>query len=249
VSDPAELEAFNVKTMLPETTLSSRLSPGCSYLFHGTNPSSAISILKTGFVLRHAGATTGAMYGNGIYTAECSSKSDEYGLDDGGNTYPGLLALLVCRCFVGKPYVVNEAGNHVQDAMDGGYHSVCGDRESVVSTYREFVFFNESQIYPEYAIIYRREYDQSQVDPAMVTPTTGTTGRFWQARGDILGYRGWRNVPTEINKMLISAAKRSSEPITIPLHEVPLVWDVNAKTVTNPDGSNSPLRPPMRSSE
>ena len=28
--------------------------------------------------------------------AECSSKSDEYGRDDGGNTYPSLHAMLVC---------------------------------------------------------------------------------------------------------------------------------------------------------
>lgn len=31
-----------------------------------------------------------------IYMAECSSKSDEYGRDDGGNTYPSLHAMLVC---------------------------------------------------------------------------------------------------------------------------------------------------------
>lgn len=30
-----------------------------------------------------------------IYMAECSSKSDEYGRDDGGNTYPSLHAMLV----------------------------------------------------------------------------------------------------------------------------------------------------------
>ena len=31
-----------------------------------------------------------------VYMAECSSKSDEYGRDDGGNTYPSLHAMLVC---------------------------------------------------------------------------------------------------------------------------------------------------------
>ena len=31
-----------------------------------------------------------------IYMAEWSSKSDEYGRDDGGNTYPSLHAMLVC---------------------------------------------------------------------------------------------------------------------------------------------------------
>merc|ERR1719408_649078 len=107
---------FQVKTWNPAPMLCSRLQKGDAYLFHGTNPSSAMSILKTGFVLDHAGSSRGTMFGNGIYTAECSSKSDEYGRDDGGNTYPSLNALLVCRCFVGTPYVVSDAGNHVEDA-------------------------------------------------------------------------------------------------------------------------------------
>ncbi|CAK9051206.1 Hypothetical protein SCF082_LOCUS28131 [Durusdinium trenchii] len=88
-------EDFETKTSTLETLLSGRLKPGEAYLYHGTNPSSAMSILKTGFVLDHAGSATGTMYGAGIYMAECSSKSDEYGRDDGGNTYPSLHAMLV----------------------------------------------------------------------------------------------------------------------------------------------------------
>merc|ERR1719272_616412 len=91
---------FPVKTWAPAPFLSSRLKKSDAYLLHGTNPSSAMSILKTGFGLDHAGSSTGTMFGNGIYLAECSSKSDEYGQDDGGNTYPGVRAILVCRAFV-----------------------------------------------------------------------------------------------------------------------------------------------------
>ena len=44
--------------------------------------------------------------------AECSSKSDEYGRDDGGNTYPSLHAMLVClqlrQCLV----LCTEEGPH-----------------------------------------------------------------------------------------------------------------------------------------
>merc|ERR1719181_2755613 len=51
------------KTAAAETVFKSRLAEREGYLFHGTNPSSAMSILKTGFVLDHAGTNVGAMYG------------------------------------------------------------------------------------------------------------------------------------------------------------------------------------------
>jgi len=172
-----DCDDFDVKTCAVETLLQTRLTTGEAYLFHGTNPSSAMSILKTGFVLDHAGSATGTMYGAGIYLAECSSKSDEYGRDDGGNTYPSLHAMLVCKCFVGTPYVTDKAGDHVPLAREAGNHCICGDRESKVGTYREFVFFDEQQVYPEYAIIYRRQYDKTKVPEEMVLPTSGTTGR------------------------------------------------------------------------
>merc|ERR1719218_263151 len=145
---------FKVKTWEPAPMLCSRLQKGDAYLFHGTNPSSAMSILKTGFILDHAGSSRGTMFGNGIYTAECSSKSDEYGKDDGGNTYPGLRAMLVCRCFVGQAHVVQDPGDHVSAAKAMGAHCVVGDREAKVGTYKEFIFFDEAQVYPEYTIIY-----------------------------------------------------------------------------------------------
>merc|ERR1712050_585684 len=103
---------FRVKTA-GVAGLDSQLSIGDGYLYHGTNPSSAMNILRTGFVLDHAGHTTGMMYGAGVYMAECSSKSDEYGRDDGGNSYPGLNALLLCKCFLGNPLVVNTPGDQV----------------------------------------------------------------------------------------------------------------------------------------
>eukprot|EP00929_Paragymnodinium_shiwhaense_P037865 TRINITY_DN2008_c0_g2_i1.p1 TRINITY_DN2008_c0_g2~~TRINITY_DN2008_c0_g2_i1.p1 ORF type:complete len:919 (+),score=270.97 TRINITY_DN2008_c0_g2_i1:52-2808(+) len=242
---PTPEEPYFIKTSEPGTVLTERLTEGSSYLFHGTNPSSAMSILKTGFQLRHAGSTTGTMYGPGVYMAEASSKSDEYGCDDGGNTYPGLRALLVCRCYVGTPLVVNGPGDHVSAARDAGLDCVCGDRESTVGTYRELVFFNEAQVYPEYTIIYRRNYDKTKVPEEMVQPTKGSTGRFWQYRGDFFGFRGWKNVPVEINNMLIGLAKTgSAESITVWLGELELHWNVSTKTVMNSDGASCPLRAP-----
>ncbi|CAJ1405253.1 unnamed protein product [Effrenium voratum] len=234
-------ESFSIKTSEVETLLSERLKQDESYLYHGTNPSSAMSILKTGFVLDHAGSATGTMYGAGVYLAECSSKSDEYGRDDGGNTYPSLLAMLICRSYVGNVHVVDSAGDHVPDARAGGFDCICGDREAKVGTYREFVFFDERQVYPEYAIIYRRQYDKMKVPDHMVVPTTGTTGRFWQMKaGD------WKNVPPEVNKVLIQAMKDGDNEVAITLHGTEYIFNLHDKKGVNTrTGNKVPLRAPM----
>merc|ERR1719353_2337730 len=65
--------------------INSRLGEGEALLAHGTNPSSAMGILKSGFSLAAAGKSTGTMFGYGIYLAECVSKSDEYARDDNGD--------------------------------------------------------------------------------------------------------------------------------------------------------------------
>lgn len=234
---------FQVKTWAPAPLLSSRLQKGDSYLFHGTNPSSAMSILKTGFILDHAGTSRGTMFGYGCYMAECSSKSDEYGQDDGGNTYPGLRALLVCRCFVGQPLVVDAAGDHTTAAQEAGSHCVCGDRETKVKTYREFVFFNEAQIYPEYTVIYRRQYESGEVPAEMRMMTTGTTGRFWQMKGG----QHWKNVPPEVNKVLIQALKDGETEVELALRGTKYSFDVLGLKGTNlKSGNTVPLRAPFQ---
>merc|ERR1711998_625126 len=139
-----------------------RLKDDEALLAHGTNPSSAMGILKTGFSLSAAGKSTGTMFGYGIYLAECVSKSDEYAREDNGGTYPGLYAMLVCRSLIGNPYVVQEAGDHIDAAKAQGCDCVCGDRESKVGTYREFIFYDQRQVLPEYAVIYKRQYDQGK---------------------------------------------------------------------------------------
>jgi Poly(ADP-ribose) polymerase catalytic domain. len=175
------VETLNVKTRAGGAAVNERLGPTEAYLFHGTNPSSSMSILQSGFSLSHTGKSAGSMYGSGLYLAECSSKSDEYTRDDGGNAFPGLRAFLVCRCAVGRAHVVHKAGDHVLDAKATGYDCVLGDRESVVGTYREFIFSDERQVWPEFAVIYKRVYDQSKVPQEMQQRTSGTTGRNWQA--------------------------------------------------------------------
>mmetsp|Transcript_75871 Transcript_75871/g.180267 ORF Transcript_75871/g.180267 Transcript_75871/m.180267 type:complete len:1130 (+) Transcript_75871:72-3461(+) len=128
-----------------------------AYLFHGTNPTSAFAILGTSFKVDFAGGAAGTMFGPGVYLAESSSKSDEYAQDDTEGAYKGLFAMLVCRAVIGVPYVVEQPGNYMDEVVSGSYDSVVGDREKAVGTYREFIFFHEAAVYPEYVIFYRRE--------------------------------------------------------------------------------------------
>lgn len=133
-------------------------NPTCqAYLMHGTNPTSAVAILDTSFKVDFAGKTAGTMFGPGIYFSEASSKADEYARDDSGGEYDGLYAVILCRAVLGRPFVTQEPGNYAKHVTSGDYDVVVGDREAAVGTYREFIFFHEGAVYPEYAAFYRRE--------------------------------------------------------------------------------------------
>lgn len=130
------------------------------YLWHGTTPARADAIMTSGFRLNMSGKNRGlGAWGRGIYFAECSSKSDEYA-GDGEALYKGIFAMLLCRVCCGK--MARKTEPNAKDAeealLSGEYDSVFGDREAVVGTYREFVVFRERQVYPEYAVLYRRVY-------------------------------------------------------------------------------------------
>merc|ERR1712190_597402 len=127
---------------------------GQAYLFHGTNPTSAVAILGTSFKVDFAGKTAGTMFGPGVYLAEASSKADEYARDDAGGEFDGLYAVLLCRAVLGRPFITQKPGNYMDKVTSGEYDVVLGDREAAVGTYREFIFFDEGAIYPEYAVFY-----------------------------------------------------------------------------------------------
>ena len=103
------------------------------------------------------------MFGPGIYLTECSSKADEYSHD--GPAFDGVYAVLVCRAVIGKPFVTTTPGGFSACVLSGEYDSVLGDRREAVGTYREFVFFNEASIYPEYLVRYRRVYQTRKRPP------------------------------------------------------------------------------------
>lgn len=235
------VKALPVKTRGNGDAIDKRLKEHEAYCFHGTNPSSSMSILKSGFSLDQAGKSTGTMFGYGIYLAECSSKSDEYATDDGGGTYPGLRALLVCRCLIGKPMVVTDPGDHTPAAKNGKFDCVVGDRESKVGTYREFVFHDASQMYPEFTVIYRRQYDQEKAPKSMRRAASGTTGRSWQVRLE----KSWSNLSPDVNAKLLECMKKRQKSIEVDISDVTYVFDLEAKQQINKaTGTTRPLRPP-----
>ena len=108
-----------------------------AYLLHGTNPTSAVAILRNSFTVDFAGKSAGTMFGPGIYLAESSTKADEYARDDAGGEYHGLYALLVCKALLGKSYITEQSGDFRDHVLKGDFGHVLGDREKAVGTFRE----------------------------------------------------------------------------------------------------------------
>mmetsp|Transcript_148270 Transcript_148270/g.385403 ORF Transcript_148270/g.385403 Transcript_148270/m.385403 type:complete len:884 (-) Transcript_148270:73-2724(-) len=125
------------------------------WLFHGTRVAAAQGITDFEFRMDLAGSHRGAMYGKAVYLAECSSKADEYSEAD----EEGLCRMLLCRASLGAILIEREkhpAAPELEELCKLRYNSVCGDRWAAVGTFREFVLYEGSQVYPEYIIYYRR---------------------------------------------------------------------------------------------
>jgi len=171
-NDPSAASKF----ILPKTSACEGLASRCvhatygnpanqAYLLHGTNPTAAVAILDSSFHVDFAGKSAGTMFGAGVYLAESSTKADEYARDDVGGEYDGLYAVLVCRVLLGRSFTATDPGDYVQQVQSGNFESILGDREKAVGTFREFIFFHEAAIYPEYAVFYRREKDGAILPP------------------------------------------------------------------------------------
>jgi len=131
------------------------------FLFHGTKPAGAQAICSENFRVDLSGTNKGSLYGPGIYLAESSSKGDEYADDDKEGVYKGLYAMLLCRVTLGNPVVSKDVTPDIQKLKEAlaadDHQSILGDREAARGTYREFIVQDPTQVYPAYAIIYRRK--------------------------------------------------------------------------------------------
>lgn len=159
-----------VKTVDSSAALPGTVNPAINevFLWHGTSAQKVFSISQGGFDLHMAGSVAGSLYGKGVYCAECSSKSDEYSIEDDASRAQGphkeLHCMCLCRVVLGEVLTLTTGGEAVHKTIESAIHSqaydsVMGDREASVGTYREFVVYEETRVYPEYIVLYRREYD------------------------------------------------------------------------------------------
>ncbi|CAE7372799.1 unnamed protein product [Symbiodinium natans] len=164
--DPAErAEDFNIKSQAvslkgvsfhPEEPVDAGINE--VWLWHGTGKEGAHGITETDFDMGRAGSAAGTMFGRGLYFAESCMKSDEYTKADDRSWSP----LILCRVTCGRLFHCDwkRPSDHKEQLEEkcrsGDYHCVLGDREKVRGTYREFIVFDNDQVYPEYIVWYSR---------------------------------------------------------------------------------------------
>lgn len=131
-----------------------------AWLWHGTSAEGAEGITTGDFRINLAGSGAGTLYGRGIYLAECCSKSDEYTKEQGAEHY-----LLLCRATLGRIYYTEERRpdtNNLENLCKSGqFDAVLGDRVKTSNTYREYMVYDDDQVYPAYIVKYRRQYYNS----------------------------------------------------------------------------------------
>merc|ERR1712136_421357 len=129
------------------------------WMLHGTNHAAADIISSDDFDM--ARANPSGLFGAGLYFAESISKSDEY---VGGKVVNGdeIFPLLICRVCLGNVSYCDERRPDRKALEDkclrDTWHSVLGDRKKLFNTFREFVVYDNQQVFPAYIVYYKRRY-------------------------------------------------------------------------------------------
>merc|ERR1719195_2088966 len=125
------------------------------WLLHGTSHAAAEGITSEDFDMTRASPT--GLFGAGIYFGESSSKSDEY-VQGAGN--PEEFPVLLCRVTLGNISYCDELHPDRRElerkCLRDRWDSVLGDRKKTRGTFREFIVYDNLQIFPAYIIYYER---------------------------------------------------------------------------------------------
>jgi len=151
-----------------------------TWLFHGTTGEAARGIAENDFRLDLTGSNAGTLYGKGIYLAENSSKSDEYGEGPRGpageeaergfeaprpppGPPPPLVHesyILLCRSVLGRVLYTDDLkpdpDRLQRSCLSGEFESVLGDRLKTRGTFREVIVYSDDHVYPEFIVKYDR---------------------------------------------------------------------------------------------
>uniref|UniRef100_K1PDC3 Poly [ADP-ribose] polymerase 14 n=1 Tax=Magallana gigas TaxID=29159 RepID=K1PDC3_MAGGI len=154
-------------TQIADPCLQVEIYPGINehYLFHGTQPSLITNILTQGLDGRIA---NNPFFGNGVYCAESSSKSDQYADPKNQRDLHEKKMLLVRAC-LGEMFIRTDTANQYpytrppckschNDRCKDPTHSAMFDSIVVDGSwnFREFILYDNKACYPEYLITYKR---------------------------------------------------------------------------------------------
>ncbi|XP_033742533.1 protein mono-ADP-ribosyltransferase PARP14-like isoform X1 [Pecten maximus] len=136
------------------------------YTFHGTPEDKVAVITAQGLDNRLAGNTA---IGQGVYTAESSTKSDQYADYVGKRDKTKEKKMFLTRICLGEPYLLDKKPTAAfkrppcktckkdvcaDQTHNGNYDSMIVEKFWI---FREFIVFEKDRCYPEYLITYKRE--------------------------------------------------------------------------------------------
>lgn len=128
-------------------------------LFHGSGPQNILGICKHGLLMRPPGVyITGSMFGNGLYFADQSSKSEQYAMGrfSGNGGRGNTCFMFVADVALGNIKKYQDAQSHLR-AAPAGYHSVQGEKGSYL-VHNEFIIYSVSQHILQYLIEFKTSY-------------------------------------------------------------------------------------------
>lgn len=125
-------------------------------LFHGSGPQNILGICKRGLLMRPPGVyVTGSMFGNGLYFADQSSKSEQYafGRFGGGSGRGDSYFMFVADVALGKIKKYQTSQSYLTEPP-AGYHSVQGEKGSSL-VHNEFIVYDIKQHVLQYLVEFR----------------------------------------------------------------------------------------------
>lgn len=127
-------------------------------LFHGSGPQNILGICKHGLLMRPPGVyISGSMFGNGLYFADQSSKSEQYafGRYGGGSGKGQTFFMFVTDVALGKIKEYEDAQTHLTKAPPG-FHSVQGKKGRWL-VHNEFIVYDLKQHILQYLIEFKTD--------------------------------------------------------------------------------------------
>jgi poly [ADP-ribose] polymerase len=127
-------------------------------LFHGSGPQNILGISKHGLLMRPPGVyITGSMFGNGLYFADQSSKSEQYSFNRFNAGARGrdhsTFFMFVADVALGTIKEYEDAQTHLNKAPNG-YHSVLGKKGRYLA-HNEFIVYEIKQHILQYLIEFK----------------------------------------------------------------------------------------------